>query len=153
MSPEAYGWDIRECAEELYIIEGLTFEQVAEALKKQAFDQLPEGETVSVSQLKRWGLDSVPTWTERRREYRRTMTSLRYKVMQAKNTLIDKVIELGDAQVAHGFRSMVSSGRELDLEAKERIKLPTPESLAEKHPASKLAREDVQALINAVYGS
>ena len=30
MCPEAYSWEIREAAEELYIIDGLTFEQVAE---------------------------------------------------------------------------------------------------------------------------
>ncbi|GAB6191141.1 hypothetical protein [Desulfocastanea catecholica] len=108
MSPEAYSWEVRESAEELYIIDGRTYEQVAET------------SGVSISQLKRWGLDSVPTWSERRREYRQAQTSVRRGVMLAKAKLIESVINTEDAQKAYAFSALVSSSKAIDEEARER---------------------------------
>ena len=108
MSPEAYSWEIREAAEEMYIIDGLTFEHVAERT------------AVSISQLKRWGLDAVPSWSERRREYRQAQVSVRRGVMLAKAKLIESVIETEDAQKAYAFASLVSSAKTLNQEARER---------------------------------
>ncbi len=108
MSPESYSWEVREGAEELYIIDGRTYEQVAEA------------SGVSISQLKRWGLDSVPTWSDRRREYRQAQTSVRRGVMLAKAKLIESVINTEDAQKAYAFSALVSSARTIDQEARER---------------------------------
>jgi hypothetical protein len=108
MSPEAYSWEVREAAEELYIIDGRTFDQVAETTG------------VSISQLKRWGLDSVPTWSDRRREYRQAQTSVRRGVMLAKAKLIESVINTEDAQKAYAFSALVSSARTIDQEARER---------------------------------
>jgi len=108
MSPEAYSWEVREAAEELYIIDGRTFEQVAETTG------------VSISQLKRWGLDSVPAWSDRRREYRQAQTSVRRGVMLAKAKLIESVINTEDAQKAYAFSALVSSARTIDQEARER---------------------------------
>ncbi len=108
MSPEAYSWEVREAAEELYIIDGRTFEQVAETTG------------VSLSQLKRWGLDSVPSWSDRRREYRQAQTSVRRGVMLAKAKLIESVINTEDAQKAYAFSALVSSARTIDQEARER---------------------------------
>jgi len=109
MSPEAYSWDVRESAEELYIIDGRTYTEVAEATG------------VSVAQLKRWGTDSAPTWSERRREYRQAQTSVRRGVMLAKAKLIKSVIKNEDPQKAYAFSSLVSSGKVLDVEARERM--------------------------------
>lgn len=108
MSPESYSWEIREQAEELYIIDGRTYEQVAEA------------SGVSASQLKRWGTESEPSWSERRREYRQAQASVRRNVMLAKAKLIESVIESEDPQKAFAFNSLVSAGKALDLEARER---------------------------------
>lgn len=69
MSPESYSWEVREAAEEFYIIDGRTYEQVAEATG------------VSLSQLKRWGMDSIPTWSDRRRDYRQAQISVRRGVI------------------------------------------------------------------------
>lgn len=109
MSPESYSWEIREGAEELYIIDGLTYEQVAERVG------------VSVSQLKRWGTESEPSWSDRRREYRQAQTSVRRGVMLAKARLIESVIATEDAQKAYAFASLVSSARALDGEARDRM--------------------------------
>lgn len=85
-------WEIREQAEELYIVDGKTFEEVAEITG------------VSVAQLKRWGAgqpdpdDSEKkssSWMDRKKEYRqqfadihRDTTKLRQKLLrQALNTL------------------------------------------------------------------
>lgn len=118
MSPESYSWEIREAAEELYIIDGLTFDQVAERTG------------VSASQLKRWGLESTPTWTERRREYRQAQTSVRRGVMMAKAKLIESVIESEDPMKAFAFGAIVKSSATIDKEARER-------SQGVQHPAEK----------------
>ena len=109
--PESYGWDTIEAAEELYILDGLTFDQVAERTG------------VSVSQLKRWSADSVPTWPERRKEYRAAQVSVRRGVMLAKAKLIASVIESEDPQKAYAFGSLVASGKQIDAEAKERMQI------------------------------
>ena len=116
--PGSYGWETIEAAEELYIIDGLTFEQVAERTG------------VSVPQLKRWSTDSTPTWPERRREYRQAQVSVRRGVMLAKAKLIESVIKAQDPQKAFAFNSLVSAGRVIDEEARERAAAapaPVPE--------------------------
>lgn len=110
--PESYGWDTIEAAEELYIIDGLTFEQVAERTG------------VSVSQLKRWSGESNPSWPDRRREYRQAQVSVRRGVMLAKAKLIESVIETEDAQKAYAFGALVNSGKVIEQEAKERTATP-----------------------------
>ena len=109
MSPESYGWETIETAEELYILDGLTFEQVAQR------------SGVSVSQLKRWSADAVPTWPDRRREYRQAQVSVRRGVMLAKAKLIESVIAEEDPQKAYAFSSLVGSGQVIEQEARERI--------------------------------
>lgn len=108
MCPDSYSWEVRESAEELYIIDGQTYEQVA------------DNTGVSISQLKRWGLDSVPTWTERRREYRQAQSSVRRNVMLAKAKLIESVIDSEDPQKAYAFSALVSSSKAINEEARER---------------------------------
>lgn len=106
--PESYGWDTIEAAEELYILDGLTFEQVA-------------GRTgVSVTQLKRWSADSTPSWPDRRREYRQAQVSVRRGVMLAKAKLIESVINEEDPQKAYAFSSLVGSGQVIEQEARQR---------------------------------
>lgn len=112
--PESYGWDTIEAAEELYILEGLTFDQVAERTG------------VSVSQLKRWSSDSMPSWPERRKEYRAAQVSIRHGVVLAKAKLITSVIESEDPQKAYAFGSLVSSGKQIEAEARERMAIATP---------------------------
>ena len=105
---ESYSWDIRENAEELFIIDGMTYEEVAERTG------------VSVSQLKVWGTESDPGWTARRREYRSAQSSIRRGVVLAKAKLIESVIKTEDAQKAYAFSALVNSGRALEDEARAR---------------------------------
>lgn len=108
MSPESYGWETIEAAEELYILDGLTFEQVAER------------SGVSISQLKRWSAEATPTWPERRREYRQAQVAVRRGVMLAKAKLIESVINEEDPQKAYAFSSLVGSGQVIETEARAR---------------------------------
>lgn len=77
--PMEISWEIRERAEGLYIIDGLTFEQVAARTG------------VSVTQLKRWGADGE--WTERKKEYRREISDIRRGTVQLRAKLLRKVLD------------------------------------------------------------
>lgn len=114
---EPYGWDVIEACEELYILDGLTFEQVAER------------SGVAVPTLKRWSADSQPSWSERRREYRHAQVSVRRGVMLAKAKLIGSVLESEDPQKAYAFASLVSSGKAIEDEARERAAALQPLSV------------------------
>ena len=76
MAPQEYSWEVRERAKELYVVDGLTFDQVAAAT------------CVSASQLKRWsgeeeewaknqGDESPKDWPAARREFRLALGSIR----------------------------------------------------------------------------
>lgn len=77
--PVEISWEIRERAEGLYIIDGLTYEQAAERTG------------VSASQLKRWGADG--DWATRRREYRRELSDIRRGTVQLRAKLLRKVLD------------------------------------------------------------
>ncbi len=141
--PESYSWEIREQAEELYIIDGLTYEQAAERTG------------VSLSQLKRWGADS--DWSGRRKEYRQAQTSIRRGVMLAKAKAINAVIESMDPQTAYAFSSLVSSGKIIEEEAREaRATAPAPALGSIERPIRTAAdavaalREAVERRVNAM---
>ena len=89
--PMEISWEIRERAEGLYIIDGLTYEQVAERTG------------VSVTQLKRWGSDA--DWTEQKKEYRRELSDLRRGVVQLRAKLLRKVLNSpsADPQEVYAF--------------------------------------------------
>lgn len=109
MSPESYSWEVRENAEELYIIDGLTYAQVAQRCG------------VSVSQLKRWGTEATPSWSERRRAYRAAQSSVRHNVTLARARLIEAVIESEDPQKAFAFNALVNASQALEKEARARL--------------------------------
>lgn len=77
--PSEISWEIRERAEGLYIIDGLTYDQVADRTG------------VSVTQLKRWGADGK--WTEQKKEYRRELSDLRRGSVQLRAKLLRKVLD------------------------------------------------------------
>ncbi|HBD18669.1 MAG TPA: hypothetical protein DC063_00210 [Arenimonas sp.] len=77
--PTEISWEIRERAEGLYIIDGLTYEQTAARTG------------VSVTQLKRWGADGG--WGERRAEYRRELSDIRRGTVQLRAKLLRKVLD------------------------------------------------------------
>ncbi len=87
--PEAYGMEIRERAEELFIVDGQTYEQVAVATG------------VSVSQLKRWGDERE--WTEKRREYRGAIGEIKRNTMLLRKNLVAKALTSLNPQDVYAF--------------------------------------------------
>lgn len=79
--------EIRWTAEELYIIDGLTYEQVS---KKTG---------VSVSQLQRWGTES--DWPARKREHRQASSDIRRKSLLLQKKLIDSAFDSMDPQMVY----------------------------------------------------
>lgn len=127
-------WEIREQAEELYIVDGKTFEEVAEITG------------VSVAQLKRWGAGrarghqasqsyalagtsevgdqegpevgdqeeietGVPSWTERKREYRAAFANIRRDTVLLRKRLISKALKSLDPQDVYAISSLESTAR------------------------------------------
>lgn len=93
-------WEIRERAEELYIVEGLTFEQVA-------------GQTgVSVSQLKRWARPNeieAASWQDRRREYRTAFDHIKRDTVLLRKRLVAKALKSLDPQHVYAIASLEST--------------------------------------------
>ena len=81
--------EIRYRAEEMYIVDGLTFEQVA-------------AETgVSVTQLKNWsGSDG---WREKREEYRQTRKDLQSTLLSLRRKMAEKAKNDPDPQNIYAF--------------------------------------------------
>ena len=137
MSPESYSWETREQAEELYIIDGLTYEQVAERT------------TVSLSQLKRWGGEDG--WVERRKEYRQAQSTIRRGVMLAKAKAVNALLTTMDPQTAYAFASLVSSGKIIEQEARDnRVLAQTDPAIGTIERPIKTAEDAVSALQDAV---
>ncbi|MCP3662576.1 MAG: hypothetical protein GY696_08795 [Gammaproteobacteria bacterium] len=93
--PQEISWEIRGTAEDLYIIEGLTYEEVAHKTG------------VSVSQLKRWGKDE--DWTERKKEYREELRNIKRNTVKLKSKLLTSALEDLSPQLVYAFSSLESA--------------------------------------------
>jgi len=81
---EAISFELREKAEELYVIGGLTLEQVA-------------SETgISIQSLKRWS--SKEDWFKRRREYQADKQGLRSSLTDLRNKMLARAMRSLDPQ-------------------------------------------------------
>ena len=88
----AIPFEIRERAEELYIIDGLTLEQVA-------------AETgVSIASLKKWSSDDG--WTERKKEYHNTLHEIRQNTVKLKKQMTEHALNTLDPQVIHAWKAI-----------------------------------------------
>ena len=81
---EAISFELREKAEELYVIGGLTLEQAA-------------AETgISIQSLKRWS--AKEDWFKRRREYQKDKQGLRSSLTELRNKMLDRAMSSLDPQ-------------------------------------------------------
>jgi len=85
-------WEIREKAEELYIVDGKTFEVVSEQTN------------VSVNQLKNWSKDGG--WREARQEYRKALTGIRRNAVLLRKRLIEKAMTSLNPQDVYAVSAM-----------------------------------------------
>ena len=88
-------WEIREQAEELYIVDGKTFEEVAEITG------------VSVAQLKRWGTGfpdpedpekKSSSWMDRKKEYRSAFANIRRDTVLLRKRMTERALKSLDPQ-------------------------------------------------------
>ncbi|WP_035238134.1 hypothetical protein [Desulfobacter vibrioformis] len=89
---EAYPLDTRLDARCLYVVDGMTYDQVSTATG------------VSVSQLKKWGSDEG--WTARRREYRDAQVSIRENTVLLRAGLLKNALTTKDAQDVYAVAAM-----------------------------------------------
>lgn len=103
--PTEYSWEIRERAEELYILDGWTFEQV----NKET--------SVSISQLKRWAKDG--DWSGRKKEYRQTLASIRRDKLKLRRLLIQKALNSLDPQDVYASDRLEARAAKTESETKD----------------------------------
>jgi len=82
--PEAISFEIRDQAEELFIIEGLALEQVAKETG------------ISIQTLKKWS--AKENWPEKRAQYRRDKKGLQGSLMDLRTKMLTQAIGSLDPQ-------------------------------------------------------
>ena len=116
---QEYSWEVRERAEELYIVEGQTFEQVAQVTG------------VSISQLKRWS--EADGWPKRKREYRQALNGIKRDTVALRQRLVAQALQSLNPQDIYAMVRLESlaariKGRVLEEAA------PVPENLEPRCP-------------------
>lgn len=97
-------WEIREEAEQLYIIEGKTYDEVSELTG------------VSVAQLQRWGAgrddedeeEKITSWAERKREYRTAFSNIKRDTLLLRKRMIGKALNSLNPQDVFAISSLES---------------------------------------------
>jgi len=105
-------WEIREKAEELYIVDGLTFEQVA----------LETG--VSVTQLKNWS--AAEGWRGKREEYRTARRDIRKTTVDLRKKLASEALASGDPQKVYAFIRLEALAGRQEKKVDEAPKIDRP---------------------------
>ena len=85
--PATHSNEIIESAEELYVLDGKTYEETAQIVG------------VSLSAVKRWGKDGG--WADRRREYRKALGSIRRDTVLLRHKLIKNALDSLDPQAVY----------------------------------------------------
>uniref|UniRef100_A0A6M3IT31 Uncharacterized protein n=1 Tax=viral metagenome TaxID=1070528 RepID=A0A6M3IT31_9ZZZZ len=92
---EAYSYEIRDTAEEMYVEQGLTYEQIVEALK------------VGRNTLLKWGAERE--WKSRREEYCDANGTLRASLVKLRQKMIMKAIKSTEPQDVYAVSSIVNA--------------------------------------------
>jgi len=112
--------EVRDKAEDLYIVDGMTYAQVATATG------------VSESQLMRWGKEG--DWGDRRREYRAALRSIRRDTVTLRQKLIQSALESLDPQAVYAVarieaiaaKKAAPEAETVPVEPAEPVKIDTP---------------------------
>ena len=136
-------WEIREQAEELYIVDGKTFEDVAQITG------------VSISQLKRWGAGfpdpddpekKSSSWTDRKKEYRTAFANIKRDTVLLRKRLFSKALKSLDPQDVYAISSLEATAAKVQQAAGSDIPV---QSLKEKRTI-KTPQDAVDALGDVV---
>ncbi len=111
-------WEIRVTAEELYITEGLTFEQVAKKTD------------VSVSQLKRWAKEG--DWKTKRKEHRLGLLEIKRNYDRLRQGIVEKALNSLDPQDVYAALRIEKLNRETSKSTDEiKIEIDRPKIFLE----------------------
>ncbi len=105
-------WEIRERAEELYVVDGLTFDQVAKETG------------VSVTQLKNWS--GAEGWREKREEYRVNKQSIRSTVTKLRKQLAQDALSTSDPQKVFAFIRLEALAGRQERKSEDAPKIDRP---------------------------
>jgi hypothetical protein len=105
-------WEIRERAEELYVVDGLTFEQTAKETG------------VSVTQLKNWS--GAEGWRDKREEYRVNKQSIRSTVTKLRKQLAIDALSTSDPQKVFAFIRLEALAGRQEKRMEEAPKIDRP---------------------------
>jgi len=131
---EAYDFETRENAADLYIIEGLTYEQVSQKTG------------VSVTQLKTWGADE--RWREKRLEYRESQKEIKANMVKLRKQLAMKAVQSLDPQDIYAFVRLENVAGKQERKSDEGLKIDRPALFLEdiEFIASYLKEKDPEGL-------
>ena len=105
-------WEIRERAEELYVVDGLTFEQTAKETG------------VSVTQLKNWS--GAEGWRDKREEYRVNKQSIRSTVTKLRKQLATDALATSDPQKVFAFIRLEALAGRQERKSEDAPKIDRP---------------------------
>jgi hypothetical protein len=105
-------WEIRERAEELYVVDGLTFDQVAKETG------------ISISQLKSWS--GAEGWREKREEYRVNKQSIRSTVTKLRKQLAIDALATSDPNKVFAFIRLEALAGRQERKSEEAPKIDRP---------------------------
>jgi transposase-like protein len=127
-------WEIRERAEELYVVDGLTFDQVAKETG------------VSVTQLKNWS--GAEGWRDKREEYRVNKQSIRSTVTKLRKKLALDALSHSDPQKVFAFIRLEALAGRQEKKAVDAPKIDRPALFLEdmEFIASVLKESDPEGL-------
>ena len=111
-------WEVREQAEELYIVDGKSFEEVAEITG------------VSVAQLKRWGAgnkeEGIASWSERKKEYRNAFANIRRDTVLLRKRMTERALKSLDPQDLYAVVKLETLAARQDKKEENAVQIDRP---------------------------
>lgn len=122
--PTEIPWETRCAAEDAYILDGLTYDQVAARTG------------VSVSQVKRWGAEG--DWPARKKEYRDALSGIKRDTVRLRQKLLEQALSTLDPQSVYAAARMEQvaaaagkSGSTVPADVPADITIETPQQAVE----------------------
>lgn len=126
-------WELREQAEELYITDGRTYDDVARATG------------IAVQTLKKWG--AAEGWPDRRREYRETLGEIKRNTVLLRKRLLAKALKTLNPQDVFAISSLESAAAKAKGgEQAPPVRIERP--IATAHDAVAALEEAVERQVN-----
>ena len=110
-------WEIREEAEQLYIIEGKTYDEVSELTG------------VSVAQLQRWGTgneDGIASWSERKKEYRTTLSNIQRDTVLLRKEMMRQALSSLNPQDLYAVIKLETMAARQDKKEEKTVQIDRP---------------------------